>query len=454
MIMHYAGEVQYSTKSWLDKNNDRVLPEIEDLISGSSNELVRSLADDEDTTKGFRSVSKKYHANLEELLETLGSCQVRYIRCFKPNGNQEPKRFDSKLMLDQLVHCGTVELVKIMHDGFPNRCTFEEILTRFKNLLPPQFERYGLRTFVMALMKSFEVPEEDYALGMSRLFLKAGQLKMLECLRSDGVQPNVEILTRIARDIVLQKWRRGARAISFCIWLPKYVAKLRRERLLKILRRGCMIFGRIMPLIRAARERIQKRKDLARRRAFGLIKASCLICRWWQRLKIQRRERLTRQFFRSALFVRFLQQRAVAARARVEETRAKAEAERLERERLEQERLEQERLEKERLEKERLEQERLENERLEKERLEQERLEQERLEQERIEKERLEKLEQERLEQERLAAEEEKRLQEERRLEAERLAAEEERQRIEAEKKEQERKEQERLEKERLEAEK
>eukprot|EP00746_Dinoflagellata_sp_MGD_P162844 gnl/MRDRNA2_/MRDRNA2_90577_c0_seq1.p1 gnl/MRDRNA2_/MRDRNA2_90577_c0~~gnl/MRDRNA2_/MRDRNA2_90577_c0_seq1.p1 ORF type:complete len:1463 (-),score=363.35 gnl/MRDRNA2_/MRDRNA2_90577_c0_seq1:195-4583(-) len=446
IITHYAGEVQYNTKSWMDKNNDRVLPEIEELMSGSSNELLRSFADEDANNKAaFKSVGKKYQANLEELLATLGSCQVRYIRCFKPNANQAPREFDAQLTLDQLIQCGTVELVKIMHDGFPNRCTFEEIQTRFQSLLPPQFSRYGLRTFVMALMKAFEVPEEDYALGMSRLFLKAGQLKMLETLRAEGVTPKLELLSQIARDIVLQKWRRASRAISFCVWLPKHVAKLRRERLLKILRRGCMIFGRIMPLIRRARERIQKRKDLARRRAFGLIKASCLICRWWQRVKVERKEQLTRKFVRTVLAVRFLKQRAAAARTRVQEARAKAEAERLERERIEKERLEAERLERERLEAERLEQERIEKERLEAERLENERLEQERLEQERLEKERLEaeRLEQERLEQERL---EQERLEQEK-LEKERL----EQERIEQERLEQERLEQERLEKERLE---
>ena len=50
------------------------------------------------------------------------------------------------MVLDQIVQCGTIELVKIMHDGYPNRCMFEEITTRFRDLLPEIFQRYGMRT--------------------------------------------------------------------------------------------------------------------------------------------------------------------------------------------------------------------------------------------------------------------------------------------------------------------
>ena len=30
------------------------------------------------------------------------------------------------------LRCGTIELVKIMHDGYPNRCPFNEIIQRFR----------------------------------------------------------------------------------------------------------------------------------------------------------------------------------------------------------------------------------------------------------------------------------------------------------------------------------
>ena len=65
----------------------------------------------------FRSISKKYMADLETLLRTLSTCSLHYIRCFKPNEVQEPNIFNKSMVLDQIIQCGTIELVKIMHDG-------------------------------------------------------------------------------------------------------------------------------------------------------------------------------------------------------------------------------------------------------------------------------------------------------------------------------------------------
>merc|ERR1719159_1937006 len=43
LVRHYAGEVAYSTHGWLEKNNDRSLPEIEALLQGSTVPLVQRL---------------------------------------------------------------------------------------------------------------------------------------------------------------------------------------------------------------------------------------------------------------------------------------------------------------------------------------------------------------------------------------------------------------------------
>ena len=85
-IKHYAGVVEYNTKGWLDKNNDRLLPECEALICDSELSLVQSLGEEDASGKAlFRSISKKYVQDLQSLLETLSTCNLHYIRCFKPN---------------------------------------------------------------------------------------------------------------------------------------------------------------------------------------------------------------------------------------------------------------------------------------------------------------------------------------------------------------------------------
>ncbi|CAJ1328016.1 unnamed protein product [Effrenium voratum] len=270
VIKHYAGCVEYNTKGWLDKNNDRLLPECEELIG--------KLA------APFRSISKKYCSDLENLLQTLGVCHLHYIRhlgrtwrvvapheknpyvlrCFKPNDFQQAGVFDERLVLDQIVQCGTVELVKIMHDGYPNRCRFDEML-RFRSLLPESFHRYGTRTFIEALLLAYDVPTEDWVLGMSRLFLRAGQLKALEDLRSAGVRGGALV------DLVDQ------------LRYLKFLASLRAARAQKALASRGLLLGRLRAQLQAARLRVRERRQRALCRFRGAVRAVWLA----QRLMVQ-----------------------------------------------------------------------------------------------------------------------------------------------------------------------
>merc|ERR1719424_149421 len=101
---------------------------------------------------------------------------------------------------------------------------------RFKAMLPPHFARYGSRTFIEALMRAYGVPRDQWALGFTRLFLKAGQLQILDALRDEGTLPEVARLTEIIRDIVRRKWRRAVQAICLSLWLPKLAAQAREKR--------------------------------------------------------------------------------------------------------------------------------------------------------------------------------------------------------------------------------
>ena len=117
-------------------------------------ELVSSFALESQqlATDKFVSVSKTYVENLENLCKnTLSMNHLQYIRCFNPNGVQRSGKFDCKYVLDQVIQTGTVELVKLMHEGFPNRVGFEELRGRFLSMLPSDFAQYDRRTFVEAI---------------------------------------------------------------------------------------------------------------------------------------------------------------------------------------------------------------------------------------------------------------------------------------------------------------
>jgi hypothetical protein len=234
-IKHYAGDVAYETCGWVQKNNDSLVPEIEALFASSSKELIREMSQTENVAHvaGERvyTVAKKYLTNLDYLMQALKECSVHYIRCFNPNRYKQAGSFDSKYVLDQVIQSGTVELVKMMHNGYPHRCLLKELRERFRGLLPKDMvENYSHQHFILAIMLAFNIERSEYTLGCSRLFLKAGQLRVLENLRDEGSKPCMEMLKAIRLKFAREKLRAAMAVITFVKWLPGHVRRIRTKR--------------------------------------------------------------------------------------------------------------------------------------------------------------------------------------------------------------------------------
>jgi myosin heavy subunit len=125
------------------------------------------------------------------LLETLNSSHLHYIRCFKPNEWQEPHEFSGGLVLEQMRESGTVALVKIMHHGYPHRCAYQDLQDKFQKSLPEEYQNLDARSFIDLLMLVLNVHRSDYAMGVSKLFLKSGKLAVLEKLLADNSESAV-----------------------------------------------------------------------------------------------------------------------------------------------------------------------------------------------------------------------------------------------------------------------
>jgi len=253
-IRHYAGDVSYSTAGWIDKNSDSLVPEIEALLTEATKPLTQVLGDRAgiDAKKTVNSVSTKYLNNLNSLLATLKACSVHYIRCFNPNDQRQAGVFQNKYVLDQVIQCGTVELVKIMHDGFPNRCNLKDLRTRFEALLPADFQRYSNSQFITGIMMAFRIPRKDWAVGVTQLFMKAGQLRILESLRDSGDSPDSEVVRRIRLFLARTRLRGVLHAVHLVVWS-------RRRRMLALrhnLQKACRIYVRIARWLAATRLRM------------------------------------------------------------------------------------------------------------------------------------------------------------------------------------------------------
>ncbi|KAF4387174.1 hypothetical protein G4B88_024746 [Cannabis sativa] len=184
-LLHYAGEVQYQSDQFLDKNKYYVVPEHQDLLSSSRCSFVSglfpSLSDESAKSSKFSSIGSRFKLQLQQLMEILKSTEPHYIRCVKPNDLLKPSIFDNTSIIQQLRsgvrRFGSIDLAS-WHQSCDEKVACEQIL-----------EKMGLT---------------GYQIGKTKVFLRAGQMAELDARRTEILGNSAKIIqlqvrTRIAR---------------------------------------------------------------------------------------------------------------------------------------------------------------------------------------------------------------------------------------------------------------
>ncbi|WIA40194.1 hypothetical protein OEZ86_013582 [Tetradesmus obliquus] len=237
-IQHYAGPVTYQTENFLDKNKDFVVAEHQQLLEASSRQFVQELFASEPVPEGaentpskaapraafkFNSVGSQFKKQLGELMAQLHTMEPHYVRCVKPNGLNKPGLFENSNALHQLRCGGVLEAVRISCAGFPNKRPFPDFVDHFWSLAPELYHMPDLddRQIAEGILKQSGL--EGYQLGTSKVFLRAGQMALLDKQRTDKLSKAAVQLQRHARGFLgrlhykqskeavvrMQAWARG-----------------------------------------------------------------------------------------------------------------------------------------------------------------------------------------------------------------------------------------------------
>jgi myosin protein heavy chain len=194
VVKHYAGDVEYSTKDWLQKNKDPINDAVARLLSQSDVPAIKTMFAEyaEDTTSNvggrrikrgaFRTVGQRHKEQLGQLMQQLASTQPHFVRCIVPNTAKKPGKVDVNIVLDQLRCNGVIEGIRIARLGYPNRLPFAEFRQRYEVLVPgviPQGYMDGRKAAELIAI-ALELDPEFYAVGTTKIFFKAGILAELE----------------------------------------------------------------------------------------------------------------------------------------------------------------------------------------------------------------------------------------------------------------------------------
>jgi myosin heavy subunit len=151
-IIHFAGQVQYDARGFLEKNCDYLAPEIIQILRSSHVQLISSLfqlpenehqryttpintesnLDLNNTLTPLNAshnrvqatVSTYFRYSLTDLFSKMVHGSPKFVRCFKPNNDRIPGCFDTQTVLEQLKYSGILA-------GLYGESYFDELLVFF-----------------------------------------------------------------------------------------------------------------------------------------------------------------------------------------------------------------------------------------------------------------------------------------------------------------------------------
>ncbi|KAB2636686.1 myosin-9-like [Pyrus ussuriensis x Pyrus communis] len=219
-IVHYAGEVQYQSDQFLDKNKDYIVPEHRDLLSASTCSFVAGLfpplTEEVAKSSKFSSISSRFKLQLQQLMEILNSTEPHYIRCIKPNNVLKPAVFENDNVMQQLRSGGVLEAVRIKCAGYPTYRSFSEFLSRFRVLAPevlkmdcPENEACEKILVKMGL--------RGYQIGKTKVFLRAGQMAELDAKRILLLGDSSKVIQTRGRTRITRKKYVSTREAAICV---------------------------------------------------------------------------------------------------------------------------------------------------------------------------------------------------------------------------------------------
>jgi myosin heavy subunit len=255
-IRHYAGNIEYTAKDFLEKNRDYVPMEITDLLLQSDDHLVNLLfrsrlrktgsviyteqEKQEKVSTLFRTsvhktatanrtqgtVSTYFRYSLMELVSAMASAQPTFIRCLVPNRLSfqtshvtydhtsyfphhftfDANKFDETVVLEQIRYSGLLETIEIRRSGYSHRIPFEDFISVYSCLIhlnsKPIINNDKKQICELILKK---IAFNDYAIGKTKLFLKYHHIEHLNLLHKNLTTKIIRLQSRIRMYLIIKQ---------------------------------------------------------------------------------------------------------------------------------------------------------------------------------------------------------------------------------------------------------
>ncbi|KAL8239242.1 hypothetical protein R6Q59_015809 [Mikania micrantha] len=203
-VHHYAGEVQYESTGFLEKNKDALQSDTILFLSSCCRNFLSNESNLSDLNK--QTAVTKFKDQLFKLIQQLENSKPHFIQCIRPNAKQLQGMYEKDIVLQQLRCNGVFEIVKMSKSRYPTSMTHQEFANRFCCLLSDQTRCQDSLSTSVAILQQYHVLPEMYQLGFTKIYFRADQVSVLEKLRQQVMQgiykvENQFLHGRVVRDI-------------------------------------------------------------------------------------------------------------------------------------------------------------------------------------------------------------------------------------------------------------
>ncbi|ERE90602.1 myosin-Ia [Cricetulus griseus] len=205
-ICHYAGKVTYNVMGFIDKNNDLLFRDLSQAMWKAQHPLLRSLFPEgnpkEASLKRPPTAGTQFKNSVAILMKNLYSKNPNYIRCIKPNNQQQKGKFSSELAVVQARYLGLLENVRVRRAGYAYRQVYKPFLERYRLLSRSTWPHWngGDREGVEKVLESVSVSSEELAYGKTKIFIRSPKtLFYLEEQRRLRLQQLATLIQKVYR---------------------------------------------------------------------------------------------------------------------------------------------------------------------------------------------------------------------------------------------------------------
>nr|CAD7403468.1 unnamed protein product [Timema poppensis] len=175
-LIHYAGNVTYNVKGFLDKNNDLLFRDLREAMTKTKNSITQEIfpVSELNSKKRPETAITQFRDSLNNLMSILMDKEPSYIRCIKPNDFKMAGQFDDKIVTHQVKYLGLMENLRVRRAGFAYRRPYELFLNRYKCLSPvtwPNF-RGPAKEGVQAIVSHLGYDKDEYRMGKTKIFIR------------------------------------------------------------------------------------------------------------------------------------------------------------------------------------------------------------------------------------------------------------------------------------------